>query len=177
MSLNLVNLDQRSRQYMVQEIEIDIGLGRLYLSPRLSAVGRSDYPQLLLGAAKVGNDATLARALATDGRLRQTEHRHQAPGQPVTAEVPEIAAETLAEGEFNRFCCRAVCRRALDAGVGLVLVYRAKRVRDPRHISQRLIGRQLDARQLLADLRARPGVDPALGVPGGPNSGLSVRLP
>jgi hypothetical protein len=176
MSLNLVNLDRRSRAYMVQEIAIDIGLGRLYLSPRLTAVGRSDYPHLLLSAAEVGNDATLAQALQTNGRLKQTEHRHQPAGQLVIAEIPEIAAETLAEGEFNRFYCRAVCRRAIDAGIGLVFVYRAKRVHDPRHVSQRLIGRQIDARQLLEDLRARPGVEPALGVPAGPNSGLSVRL-
>src|SRR6266851_5569734 len=34
-----------------------------------------------------------------------------------------------------------------------------------------------DPKALLTDLRSNPGVDTALGLPPGPNSGLSARLP
>jgi hypothetical protein len=83
----------------------------------------------------------------------------------------------LAEGEFNRYYCRGLCQRALEVGIEEVEVYRAKAVTTPRPESQRLIGRRLSARSLLNDLRTSQGVEPALGVPPGPNSGLSVRLP
>jgi len=43
--------------------------------------------------------------------------------------------------------------------------------------SQRMIGNTISAKALLDDLRAHIGVDTALGLPAGPNSGLSVRLP
>jgi hypothetical protein len=59
-----------------------------------------------------------------------------------------------------------------------VEVYRAKPVQDPRPRSRQIIGTRIDAQRLLGDLRAHPGgIDSALGVPAGPNSGLSVRLP
>jgi hypothetical protein len=58
-----------------------------------------------------------------------------------------------------------------------LLVYRAKAVMVPRADSQAMIGIMIDAKALLADLRIHQGVDTALGLPNGPNSGLSVRLP
>jgi hypothetical protein len=39
-----------------------------------------------------------------------------------------------------------------------------------------MIGRRLNAQALLGDLRKHVGVDTALGLPPGPNSGLSGRL-
>jgi hypothetical protein len=92
--------------------------------------------------------------------------------------VPHTAADTLAEGDFNHYYCRAICRRVLEEGKEFVEVYRAKDVREPRPRSQQLVGALVDARRLLIDLRAHPGgIDAALGIPAGPNSGLSVRVP
>jgi hypothetical protein len=54
-------------------------------------------------------------------------------------------------------------------------VYRGKDVQNPRPESQALIGRRLPAQSLLDDLRTAQGVEPALGLPPGPNSGLTVR--
>ena len=87
------------------------------------------------------------------------------------------AADTLAEGEFNRFYLRALCRRAVEDGVPNLTVYRAKAVRVPRAESQALVGKAIGAQALLQDLRAHPGTDTALGLPPGPNSGLSAKLP
>jgi hypothetical protein len=50
-------------------------------------------------------------------------------------------------------------------------------VANARSASEAKIGTQVDARALLADLRSHQGLEPALGLPPGPNSGLSVELP
>lgn len=81
----------------------------------------------------------------------------------------------LAEGEFNRFYIRALCWITLLTGKKLK-IYRAKFSQTPRIDSQRMIGSFIDAEQLLLDLRKNPGTDTALGLPPGPNSGLSVEL-
>jgi hypothetical protein len=59
-----------------------------------------------------------------------------------------------------------------------LIVYRAKPVRNPRPESEAMIESTLAADDLLTDLRSHTGDEmPTLGVPSGPNSGLSVRLP
>lgn len=58
-----------------------------------------------------------------------------------------------------------------------LVIYRAKQVREPRPESQAMIGKNINAKALLDDLRTHPGVEPALGLPPGPNSGLSIKLP
>jgi hypothetical protein len=82
----------------------------------------------------------------------------------------------MAEGEFGRFYLRALCLRALADGTNHLVIYRAKAVMNPRPDSQAKIDTTIDAATLLADLRAHSGVDTALGLPPGPNSGLSARL-
>jgi hypothetical protein len=124
-----------------------------------------------------GNDETLAEHLNADGRLNELEERRKPTGGVTMVKVPVTAAATLAEGEFNRFYIRALCRRAIEQGIPRLIVYRAKDVTSPRRESEQKIGTEVDPQQLLADLRAHPGVDTALGLPPGPNSGLSVRLP
>jgi hypothetical protein len=177
MAFYFENLDEQTRQFMVKELDEDLTNGKLYLSPRLSERGRQDYPELLRAAIQTGNDSTLASALSMHGRLNVTEQRRTPKGGITTAKVPVTAPETLAEGEFNRFYVRGLCRRALADGITELMIYRAKQVASPRPESQAKIGAKIDAQALLVDLRARPGVDPALGLPPGPNSGLSVKLP
>ena len=176
MSLSLKNLDEQTRNLMLEEIDLDISQNKLYESPRLSNTGRNDYVALLKEAVSQNDDRWLAGQLRSGGRLNQTETRRTPKGGTTTAQVPVTAADTLAEGEFNRFYIRALCRRAIDSGSGSVTVYRAKQVERARSESERKIGMQVDAQQLLNDLRTHPGVDTALGLPPGPNSGLSVYL-
>jgi len=49
-------------------------------------------------------------------------------------------------------------------------------VENPRPQSEALIGSTVDSQKLLLDLRQSIGVEPALGVPPGPNSGLSIKI-
>jgi hypothetical protein len=106
-----------------------------------------------------------------------TETRRKPSGGHTIAKVPVTAPLTLAEGEFNRFFARGLCLRATEDGIAELEVYRARESAQPRAESLLLIGTRLNAAALLEDLRASAGVDTAMRLPPGPNSGLSVRLP
>jgi hypothetical protein len=175
--LNLLHLDERTRRLMLDEIEHDAGQGTLYVSPRLSNTGQQNYLTLLKQAVTAHDDSWLAEQLSSHKRMRETEQKKKPKGGYTVARVPDSAAETLAEGEFNRYYARAVCRRALEDGVPEVVVYRAKGVAQSSGESEAHVGMRLDPARLLDDLRKHPGMATALGLPRGPNSGLSVRLP
>lgn len=176
MALILVELDDLTRTEMQAEVAEDVATGTLYLSPRLSEIGRRDYPELLRNAVAHHDESWLAAQLRSGGRLNARELSHSKTGKVIDKLVPVTAADTLAEGEFNRFYLRGLCRRASAADMAEIEVYRAKEVVSPRSESTALIGQRLSAVALLADLRVSVGVDTALGLPPGPNSGLSGRL-
>jgi hypothetical protein len=170
--MNLKNLDNETRQHMLDEIGLDkIGKG-VYFSERLR-IGYDAYLSKLNLAAATGSTDSFSRELI--GCFNSHEIRTR-QGRPYQSAVPYNANETLAEGEFNRFYMRAVCLRAIANGSGKVRVYRAKIVQNPRIESQFLIGKIFDARKLLDDLRINAGIDTCLGLPPGPNSGLSIEL-
>ena len=161
---------------MSEEVEQDIAVGKLYLSQRFNDKGKTEYPDLLREAIRDHDDRWLAQQIRQNGLLNETELQHRKTGT-ITKKVPHDAPETVAEGEFNRFYMRGLCRRAMTEGVKQVEVYRAKEVVSPRSASQALIGKSFDPQVLLEDLRNSIGVDTALGLPAGPNSGLSIQLP
>ena len=172
MSLNYVDLDARTREFMIAEIDKDKADGNMYISNRLTANGKADWPDLIRTAAQDHDDGWLADQLAEPGRIANTELRR---GKSV--KVPHTAPQTLAEGEFNRYYARGLCLRAIADDIGRVIVYRAKSVSNPRAESEAKIGAEYNPQYILADLRTAKGVEPALGVPPGPNSGLSLTLP
>lgn len=171
MALDLVDLDEKTRSYMLAECERDIGDGSLYLGKDLSEQGREKYPEFLREAIESGDDSQLQDRLSEPGMFNEMGLRL---GKPV--KVPVNAPQRLAEGEFNRFYIRGLCLRALEEGKDTVVVYRARPSSSPRQASVELVDSALDAEALLKDLR-EGGVDTALGLPPGPNSGLSARLP
>lgn len=177
MSLKLENLDDRTRSLMMKEIELDASAGIIYFSPRLNDLGQHEYLALLREAISFKDDLWLAEQIRKKNMLRSHEQRRKPKGGYSVALVPVTAAETLAEGEFNRYCIRALCVRAIEEGISSLEVYRAKQVMNARSESKRLIGQLVDPKRLLEDLRSNVGIDTALGLPPGPNSGLSVRIP
>jgi hypothetical protein len=177
MALYLENLDERTRRLMLEELAYDIENNQLHLSPYLSGQGVHDYPNLLRQALESGTDETLAEDLRKLRRTDRATERRKPEGGFSTVSVPLNAPETIAENEFNRYYIRAVARRALEDRIPVLVIYRAKRVQQPRPESEALIETTIDPAALLEDLRSHPGERPALGVPAGPGSGLSVRLP
>lgn len=176
MGLNYRNLDDRTRMLMLAEIDRDISASTLYLSDNLSEQGKKKYPELLRGAAQSGNDDTLAIAIREHLNSHEKPRRLKAGGISKPPIMRINAHEMLAEGEFNRFYIRAICARAIQDGISGVVVFRAKVVKNARSASEQVIGQTMPAVTLLNDLRSSPGIDTALGLPPGPNSGLSVQL-
>ena len=175
--MNFKDLTSAVRVAMRQEVESDIAADRLYVSRRFSERGVADYPNLLLEAVDRGTPGSLAAELNQKDRLLRREMSTSKTGTPYEKDVPINAAETAAEGEFNRFYCRAVCVVAI-ADNREVEVDRVKEVANARSASIELLDRKqrFDPTELLVDLRASVGVDTAMGLPPGPNSGLSIRL-
>jgi hypothetical protein len=178
MALYLENLDDRTRQLMLDEMEYDVTHNQLHISPFLSGQGQRDYGNLLREAIQSGNDETLAESLREHRRILRTLPRRNPKGGYSISTAPENAAQVLAESEFNRYYIRALARRAIEDDIPELVIYRAKPVANPRPESEARIETTLSPQELLDDLRSHPGDEPpSLGVPSGPNSGLSVRLP
>lgn len=177
MGLNYENLDGRTREFMIKELEQDISSGRLYVSTRLNHIGRGSWADILREAFQSHNDDWLAEQLLNKGCLETHETRRTHSGGATVAKVPATACATLAEGEFNRFYARGLCARAVAEEIPEVEVYRGKPVQQPRPVSQAMIGKRITAKTLLEDLRVSQGIEPALKMPPGPNSGLTIRLP
>jgi len=175
--MELENLDPETRKYMLAELDIDVKSNRLYLSSRFTPQGRADYEGLLREAISKHDPTWLASQLAIAGRMSPAEVSRSKKGKPYIKRTPWSDHMTAAFGEFNRFYIRGLCARAIAQGIPQVQVYRAIAVEHERSESQRLIGSLIDCEALLMDLRENVGRATRLGAPGGPNSGISVRLP
>jgi len=161
---------------MLEEFEQDLAKGTIFRSGRLTENGWRRYPALLREAIQFHDDEWLATTIRDQALLHETELAHYRSGKISKKKVSWRAPWTLAEDQFNRFYVRGVCRAALDTGNESVEVYRAKSVSQPRPDSQRRIGTKVNAAALLADLRQNMELESALHIPGGPNSGISVRF-
>lgn len=168
------DLDEKTRNLMLQELEFDLQNDKVYISGRLNDHGESNYLSALRTAISSGNDQTLAVQIRT-GYLKANE-TYTRNGKVHTRRLDPNAANMLAEGEFNRYYMRALCRRVMEFKNGSLIVYRAKEVSNPRSGSQTKIGEEVNPQSLLLDLRENIGIDTFLGLPAGPNSGLSVYL-
>jgi hypothetical protein len=176
MLLENVN-DEGIRRLMLSEVEIDEASSNgLNPSKYFSTAGTALYPALLREAVQDHDDRWLAQALRQNRCMNATAMRRKPKGGYTEVKVPVTAPDTFAEGEFNRFYARALCLAAIEGCVPSLQVYRAKAVAVPRAESEAKIGTMIDVQALLNDLRIHQGMDTALGLPPGPNSGLSVRL-
>lgn len=177
MGLLYQNLDAETRRFMLEEIEMDVQDGSIYISNYLNPRGCESWARLIREAAETGTDDTLAAAIVRDRCLKDRVERKKPKGGYTMAAVPVTAHQTMGEGEFNRYYARGLCRRAINEGIPDLQVYRAKEVREPRWESEQKLGSLVSAEMILADLRQTQGVEPALGLPPGPNSGLTLRIP
>jgi len=177
MGINYENLDDLTRKLMLQEVDLDISRGKLYKSKNLNAEGEENYETALKEAIKQYDDTWLADELRHKEYIRAFKQRRKPKGGFTTVRVPINAPETLAEGEFNRFYIRGLCLRVIDAGINEVEIYRGKQVSQPRPESTAMVGKKIPAEALLRDLRESTGVETSLGLPPGPNSGLTARIP
>jgi len=177
MGLHYENLDATTREHMLAEIESDERGGVLYLSAWLIQSGLGVYPDLLKDAARIGSDDTLANALRSANLIvPRAQRRHPKGHGYVWYSTPHDAADVMA-CEFNMFYCRGLCSRAVAENIQRLEVYRAKNVFQPRPDSIEKIGLLVDPSVVLTDLRNSRGSQPSFGIPSGPNTGLTLRIP
>ena len=174
MPFNFKDLDETTRRFMIDEIEAATREDNLYFSKRFTTLGSKEWPNLLLEAAKKHNEHWLAYQLEARGLMKGFEGSATPSGGYTIKHVPHTAAETMAEGQFNRYYILGVSRRAISEGKNQVYIYRAKPVEQPRPESQRLIGSALNPSDLIRQIRPRQS---SLGHQLlKPNSGLSIHL-
>ena len=171
MALHYANLDESTRSFMLSEVDLDLSHEKLYMSPRLDELGEQNYVFLLKEAIKHHDDAWLAQQLRSRGYMKDYEQRGFK-----RVKVPVNAPDILSEGKFNRYYARGLCVRVIEEGMSQVEVYRGKSVSQPRPESEAMLGKKLSAEVLLKDLRESIGIGTVLGLPPGPNSGLTVRV-
>jgi hypothetical protein len=174
MGLNYKSLDQTTRNKMVDEFNFDVNSGTIYFSKRFTLEGEKFYQNEMVGHLTNGTDDTLSEALKNADCFKTHEERKTTKGISLV-KVPETASQTFSEGEYNRFYIRGLCLRAIDEKKQ-ICVYRARYSENPRAESEALVGQYFDSSKLLADLRNNIGIDTALGLPPGPNSGLTIEM-
>lgn len=174
MGLNYLSLDATTRQYMLAEFKYDLDCDNCYLSKRFNDFGKTCFVEIMPSHIKEGSDDTLAEALKIKDCFLTHEERRTKSGT-ILAKIPDTASQTFAEGEFNRFYIRSICLRAMEENKAII-VYRARISTNPRSDSEFLIGQTPSPESLLNDLRNNKGIDTSLGLPNGPNSGLSIKL-
>ncbi|MGN6549992.1 MAG: hypothetical protein ACTHJ3_08895 [Pararhizobium sp.] len=174
MGLEYRSLDGVTRSWMLQES----ALGGHYQSPRLTPAGLAAWVNLFNHALEHQHDDWLSGELIRLGHFRHEESYTRNGVTRMRAINIPSSALMLAEGEFNRFYLRGVCRRAADEGRETLTIYRGKAVSNPRPESEAKIGTQVSATDLLAALRSADfvSIDAAFAIPSGPNSGLTAWL-
>ncbi|MBK0015781.1 hypothetical protein IAE49_13845 [Kosakonia sp. S58] len=175
MALNLLDLDNETRRFMFDEIQLDKESDNFYLSSFLTAHGKQIWAQLLEQSINY-DDVWFEREIQNRRLLEQFYTKRKPNSQALMqARVPVTAAQTLAEGEFNRLYVRGLCARVLAEGGREIEAYRARHSENPRTASIAIIGQRFSAENILNDLRSSQGVDSAFGLPAGPNSGISAK--
>ncbi|WP_334125407.1 hypothetical protein [Empedobacter brevis] len=168
-NFTFLNLDEETRNLMLDEINSDINNDKLYLSNRLSQNGKENYQPFLLESVKNGNEDTFTNLLAQGDNFNETEIV-----QGKSKKVPSNAASLLCQSEFNRYYIRAICLRAINQNQDEVEIYRGRVSSWARPESEMLIGTSLNATDLLEDLRSSIGSSPKLFPE--INSGLTVKI-
>jgi hypothetical protein len=162
---------------MVDEITMDEQRGKISLSVWLQQRAQGNWPDALRDAAKVGNDDTLAAFIQQAQMLVDRIQKQKPKGGYTFARLPHNAHQVLAEIEFNNYFCRGLSQYAIQSGIERLQVYRAKAVAQPRPESESKIGLLVDPNIILTDLRASVGFETALGIPPGPGTGITLRIP
>src|SRR5512143_78929 len=170
-----LNLDDKTRSYMLRAIEQAEHEGQINYSPRLNANGKEQWLGLLEQAAREHNEHWLAYELEANRLVKGFEVSERPLGSYSIRHVPHTAAQTMAEGQFNRFYMLGLCKRAREEGIKQLEVYRAKQSAKPRPESEALVGLRLPVEIVEPQLRDDAASQKSLLIQ--PNSGISLKFP
>lgn len=171
MALDLHELDDTTRQFMLREFEVETA-GDHYRSAVLSPSGEQAWIQLMRDAITSGDDVTLARALLNPPGLLTT---HDTRGFVVNQQQ---AAVRLATTEFLTWYVRGLSARLLEEKVEHVEVYRAGEPAGPKSSCTAHEGLIVTVAEVYAGHRAKYWPVPdrsAFSVPFHPNCHHAIR--
>lgn len=171
---NFENLDEKTRAFMLEAILEAETTGNIYFSTRFNDAGQKQWVPLLKEAAKEHDEHWLAYQLEAKGLMKDFEGAMTPSGGYTIKHTPHTAAETMAEGQFNRFYLLALCRRARAEGISSLEIYRAKKSNVPRSSSESLIGTKISIDDVEAQLLKTSDSFKSSLVK--PNSGISAKL-
>jgi hypothetical protein len=172
---NFENLDEKTRGFMLEAISEADASGNIYFSARFNGAGQKQWLPLLKEAAKEHDEHWLAYQLETKGLMKDFEGAMTPSGGYTVKHTPHTAAETMAEGQFNRFYILGLCKRAKAENISDLEIYRAKKSNAPRSQSEALIGTKISADDVEAQLLKTSDSFKSSLVK--PNSGISMKLP
>src|SRR5512142_305304 len=173
---NFLNLDEITRKYMLEAIDDADRIGNIYYSTRFNDAGRREWLWLLKHAAQEHNEQWLAQQVESNHLLRELEGGRTPSGSYSVKHIPqEAAADTLAEGQFNRFYMLGLANRARAEGIPNLEVYRARETSAPRAESEEMIGKRIPVDEVVDELRDTKASlnSPLLLI----RSGISLKLP
>ena len=171
---NFLNLDNKTREFMISEINWAIENNTLYYSTRFIDNQEKKWQELLLEAATNYDEHWLVFQIENNLMLKDFESARKPKGGYTTKHVPDTASETFASGQFNRYYVLGLSQRAIEENKNTLEIYRAKESQDPREESELLIGQKLNTPELIKQLRPiNSSFNSELLKP---NSGLSVKL-
>jgi hypothetical protein len=181
------HLDETTRRVMLNELEEDVREGRVVLSPLLTSRGRSEYADILAEALR-RHDPTWLASILRSGRRMHIAVEDADVQKTMPEELPVFEPDVLAEGEFNRYYVRGICRRAIDEGIEALrivklqkgpyanFVYKTGGLPGDERVREVDIASGVDPSWLLDKLREHPDAEMDLGIPGEPGSGLTVEF-
>lgn len=172
---NFENLDEKTRGFMLEAISEAEASGNIYSSTRFNDAGQKQWLPLLKEAAKEHDEHWLAYQLEAKGLMKDFEGAMTPSGGYTVKHIPHTAAETMAEGQFNRFYILGLCRRARVEGISQLEVCRAKKSLVPRRESENLIGSKISVDYVEAQLLKTSDSFKSSLIK--PNSGISMKLP
>ena len=156
------------RDAMIKEVDLDVSANQLYISSRLTQVGRVEYLSRLKAAIQNHDDSWFASTLSKFIQLTELRGMRE-------VKVPKTASLTLAQGEFNLYYMRGLCNYAVSNLIDELQVCRFKTVRHARRTSSNVIGTHISAYDTLTDLR-KP-YSQRISPLSKPNSGLTLCIP
>lgn len=172
---NFENLDVKTREFMLEAISEAEASGNIYFSTRFNDAGYKQWLPLLKEAAKEHDEHWLAYQLEARRLMKGFEGSMTPSGGYTIKHVPDTAAETMAEGQFNRFYILGLCKRARAESISNLEIYRAKQSAAPRRELQNLIGSQISIDYIETQLLKTADRFKSQLVK--PNSGIRVKLP
>lgn len=179
MPMNYEELDQKTRQYMLDEFEAERKDASPYRSKALSRKGLAVFPELMRQAIQSGNEQTLFEAL-NDPEYWEPSEEYVRDGVSRTRRRNiRQSSERLALTEFSTWYVRGLARRLLEEGVEKCQVYRGAQPKwEPAECAQHeglIVSVQAVYDGHRAQYWPEPGNREAFSIPFGPNCHHVIR--